>query len=307
MATINQIKQVYYNLLNVNIDIYENDQISAFKIDNIWIDNIEEDYFLNKADDFLELLHNHFESNENPIKLIDELNIVFKNRLIELERYKELNVLDYITKYHNSCIINATDAILEEMKKECHNLFSDAALSQNHELGSYAFKKVSFYNMIKSSKVNSKSSFDFIHLLFHISQQIDQIKRVQSIFDKMITDKNDYFVTNFKDYLMKRKQIDGKKINVNLALKELAMLLVFLDANKIFVLNANGKKNRNELAYFFESNFRYKDSKGNYKSFSNFFKEISRSADLENKENFLIKMNNFLDDFKGHNIARQNN
>ena len=181
MATINQIKQVYYNLLNVNIDIYENDQISAFKIDNIWIDNMEEDYFLNKADDFLELLHNHFESNENPIKLIDELNIVFKNRLIELERYKELNVLDYITKYHNSCIINATDAILEEMKKECHNLFSDAALSQNHEPGSYAFKKVSFYNMIKSSKVNSKSSFDFIHLLFHISQQIDQIKRVQSI------------------------------------------------------------------------------------------------------------------------------
>lgn len=307
MATINQIKQVYYNLLNVNIDIYENDQISAFKIDNIWIDNMEEDYFLNKADDFLELLHNHFESNENPIKLIDELNIVFKSRLIELERYKEQNVLDYITKNHNSCIINATDAILEEMKKECHNLFSDVALSQNHEPGSYTFKKVSFYNMIKSSKVNSKSSFDFIHLLFHISQQIDQIKRVQSIFDKMITDKNDYFVTNFKDYLMKRKQIDGKKINVNLALKELAMLLVFLDANKIFVLNANGKKNRNELAYFFESNFRYKDSKGNYKSFSNFFKEISRSADLENKENFLIKMNNFLDDFKGHNIARQNN
>lgn len=307
MATINQIKQVYYNLLNVNIDIYENNQITAFKIDNIWIDNMEEDYFLNKADDFLELLSNHIESNENQIKLIDELNSVFKNRLIELERYKEQNVLDYITKNHNSCSINATDAILEEMKKECHNLFSDAALSQNHEPGSYAFKKVSFYNMIKSSKVNSKSSFDFIHLLFHISQQIGQIKRVQSIFDKMITDKNDYFVTNFEDYLMKRKQIDGKKINVNLALKELAMLLVFLDANKIFVLNANGKKNRNELAYFFESNFRYKDSKGNYKSFSNFFKEISRSADLENKENFLIKMNNFLDDFKGHNIARQNN
>ncbi len=104
MATIKELVKEINEYLNPNIDKYESKDSKTYKINDVWIDKINDKYFFNETLFLLQSIENTILKTNEPILIIKRIHHIFKNRIVELNKYKivhiELNILLNIIDIH---------------------------------------------------------------------------------------------------------------------------------------------------------------------------------------------------------------
>jgi hypothetical protein len=300
MATIKELVKEINEYLNPNIDKYESKDSKTYKINDVWIDKINDKYFFNETLFLLQSIENTILKTNEPILIIKRIHHIFKNRIVELNKYKIVHIEKYLTQYHRYSLVDFNDSIvLERYKKECKKLVTqdliDSATEKNIEL----FKLKSFCNLPFINSVHLKADVEDKKLLFHLDRYIDEVYSVLLLLDDIVYDYENFKMVVFDDYFKSYYNIHTRKIKVDLKLKDMAYFFYFVLETELFKFHPEKKMNKKLLVDFFEKNFMYSDIKGTPKEFNMFVKHISDAANEHKrfKTAFINEMKTKLEKF----------
>lgn len=306
MATIKELKTEISQFLFPNITHYTFQEETAFKINDIWIDKIPDNYFFNETFLLVQMIDNTTLKSSEPILIIEEVYAIFEERLKELKSWKEQKFLDYLKIFHNyASDDNLNGLSKEKFDKEVLKKITKERLNnakESHPL----FKLRSFVNMVSEESVNKNEYFEFVKVLYHINEMIVNVEMVKTLLLEIITDNKKYKIVQFDDYFKSFYNQHANKVQVDLKLKDLAYFYYFVLTSNLFIMHPDERKNRKMLKEFFMKNFMYTDAKGNPVHFKNFIKEISdlSTEDSKFQEKFVEGLIYKLNQFKSVNLFK---
>lgn len=300
MATIKELVKEINEYLNPNIDKYESKDSKTYKINDVWIDKINDKYFFNETLFLLQSIENTILKTNEPILIIKRIHYIFKNRIVELNKYKIVHIEKYLTQYHRYSLVDFNDSIaLERYKKECKKVVTqdliDSATEKNIEL----FKLKSFCNLPFIKSVHINVDVEDKKLLFHLDRYMDELYSVFLLLDDIVYDYENFKMVVYDDYFKSYYNLHTRKIKVDLKLKDMAYFFYFVLETELFKFHPERKMNKKLLLDFFEKNFMYSDVKGTAKEFSMLIKHISDAAkeDIRFKNAFINEMKSKLEKF----------
>jgi hypothetical protein len=300
MATIKELKTEISQFLFPNITHYTFQEETAFKINDIWIDKIPDNYFFNETFLLIQKIDNTTLKSSEPILIIDEVYAIFEERLKELKSWKEHKFLDYLKIFHNYASDDNLNGLSKEtFDKEVLKKITKERLNNAKECHPL-FKLRSFVNMVSEEGVNKNEYFEFVKVLYHINEIIVNLEMVKTLLLEIISDNKKYKIVQFDDYFKSFYAVHVNKIKVDLQLKELAYFYWFVEQSNLFSMHHDKNKNRKMLQDFFEKYLMYTDAKGNPKHFKRFIKEISdvKFDESKSRENFANNLISKLEQFK---------
>lgn len=100
MATIKELKKEINNYLYPNILECNIEGEVEYQINDIWIDQLKENYFFNESLILTQMIEDTVSKSDNPISIIDVIKYIFEKRLVQLDSWKKTSLTDYFTKYH---------------------------------------------------------------------------------------------------------------------------------------------------------------------------------------------------------------
>ncbi len=304
MATIKELKKeinkyLYPNILECNIE-----GEVEYQINDIWIDQLKENYFFNESLILTQMIEDTVSKSDNPISIIDVIKYIFEKRLVQLDSWKKTSLTDYFTNYHAIASSENNQEINSYEKSKVKNINANHLLRLNEK--DKLYKLSAFYNMIKGDEIHQNENFADIKLLYHIYEFNNNVRLIFNLLEEIIHDYVNFKIVKFDDYFKSFYNEHANKIQVDLKLKDLAYFFYFVYSSGLFVMHQDKSRNKKMLMEFFVKNFMYTSTSGNPTHFKKFIKEISdvTTEDTKFQNAFADELIYKLNKFKSLNILQ---
>lgn len=306
MATIKELINDVNTYLNPNIDIYFSEKSTTYKINDTWIDLIGDKYFSIESQFVLQKIENTLLRSEKPILIVARLHHIFSKRLNELNKYREDKLINYLNKYHRTSVIDFEDSKEQAIyKKQCKIIITQEMIEAETNPKNELFTLKSFLNLPLMQSLHKKEKLESKKLLFHLDSYVQEVTKVFKVLDEILYDYENFKIVIYDDYFKSYYNVNSRKLQVDLKLKDLAYFFYFALEIGFFKFHTERKINKKLLLDFFENNFMYTDAKsGSIKEFKNFEKHVSDAAKEEGrfKIAFIKNMYKKLEEYEKINL-----
>lgn len=304
MATIKELKKEINNYLYPNILECNIEGEVEYQINDIWIDQLKENYFFNESLILTQMIEDTVSKSDNPISIIDVIKYIFEKRLVQLDSWKKTSLTDYFTNYHAIASSENNQEINSYEKSKVKNINANHLLRLNEK--DKLYKLSAFYNMIKGDEIHQNENFADIKLLYHIYEFNNNVRLIFNLLEEIIHDYVNFKIVKFDDYFKSFYNEHANKIQVDLKLKDLAYFFYFVYSSGLFVMHQDKSRNKKMLMEFFVKNFMYTSTSGNPTHFKKFIKEISdvTTEDTKFQNAFADELIYKLNKFKSLNILQ---
>lgn len=254
-----------------------------FRVNNLWVDEIDEEFFHTIINEFVEGLKTILISNNNNLLIVDELLAILQNKMFWFNTNK-IEIFSHFSKFEAfiDCIDYEIDYDVIEIytiDKVLNYEFNKGIEEENLKYCLYAHKN-------RTQNYKDVLDFEKVKLFFYVNQfyksltyfeeKIDTIKNAIQVYG--VTDLSRYFATN---------KIPENKCNIKLDKISSAFLFKILIESKLIYMDDDEGRNESKIKKFAETFFNYTDSNNEIKPLTDFTKEYSKLKGATRKKNQL--------------------
>ncbi len=309
MATIKELTKEINDYLYPNIDRYSSKEIKTYKINETWIDLIEDKYFTNESIFLLQKIENTILKSEEPILIITRLHHIFKKRIVELQQLSKQNFEKHLRTFHRVSEVDFNETkIKKEYEKKCKNkVITQKIVDEETQPETELYKLKSFLKMPFMLALHKKEDLENKKLIYHLDQFMREANQIFTVLDEIIYDYENFKMVIYDDYFKSYYKINSRKIQLDLKLKDVAYFYHFVLEMGFFKFHPERRMNKKLLINFFENNFMYTDQNSNKpKEFINLIKHASDAAkeSVRFKDGFIKEMTNRYEEFSKINLQK---
>lgn len=292
-----EYKDEFIKFSNIYIELHE--KHNKFRINHSWLDEINEDYFHDRIDDFVEGLKTILISNNNNLLIVDDLLAILQDKI----SWFNTNKIQEFSSFSNfEILISKVDYDIEYEVIETYTI--DNVL--NYDFNSGAQEEILFYCFFthKDRTDSYKKPLDFekVKLFFFLNQFYKSLVYFEEKINIIKNAIQVYGVTDLRYYFSDNKTPENK---CNIKLDKISSAFLFkllIEANLIY-MDADKYKSESKIKKFAETHFNYTDSKLGIKPLTDFTKEYYKVKDKKrsNKQiDVLNKLSNFIKDKRAY-------
>ena len=292
-----EYKDEFIKFSNIYIELHE--KHNKFRIDHSWLDEINEDYYHDRIDEFVEGLKTILISNNNNLLIVDDLLAILQNKI----SWFNTNKIQEFSSFSNfEILISKVDYDIEYEVIETYTI--DNVL--NYDFNSVAQEEILFYCFYthKDRTDNYKKTLDFekVKLFFFLNQFYKSLVYFEEKINIIKNAIQVYGVTDLRYYFSENKAPENK---CNIKLDKISSVFLFkllIEADLIY-MDADENKSESKIKKFAETHFNYTDSKLGIKPLTDFTKEYYKVKDkkLSNKQlDVMNKLSNFIRDKRAY-------
>lgn len=276
-----EFKDNFISFSNINVEFHTKHK--KFRINNLWLDEIDEEFFHTTINEFVEGLKTILISNNNNLLLVDELLTILHHKI----SWYNTNKIESYSSFSNfKGVFNSVDYQIDYDVIEYYTI--DKVLNYDFNQGIEEEKIIYCLYAHKDSTKQYKNSLDFekVKLFFFLNQFYKSLIYFE---EKINTIKNAiqvYGVTDLSRYFSENK-IPENKCNIKLDKISTAFLFKLLIEADLIYMDADEGRNESKIKKFAETYFNYTDSKSEIKPLTNFTKEYSKLKGANRKNNQL--------------------
>lgn len=276
-----EFKDNFINFSNVNVEFHTTHK--KFRFNNLWLDEIDEDFFHKTINEFIEGLKTILISNNNNLLIVDELLTILHHKI----SWYNTNKIESYSSFSNfKGVFNNVDYPIDYDVIEYYTI--DKVLNYDFNQGIEEEKIIYCLFAHKDSTKQYKNSLDFekVKLFFFLNQFYKSLTYFE---EKINTIKNAiqvYGVTDLSRYFIDHK-IPENKCNIKLDKISSAFLFKLLIEADLIYMDADEGRNESKIKKFAETYFNYTDSNMEIKPLTDFTKEYSKLKGASKKNNQL--------------------
>jgi hypothetical protein len=265
-----EYKDEFIKFSNIYIELHE--KHNKFRIDHSWLDEINEDYYHDRIDEFVDGLKTILISNNNNLLIVDDLLAILKNKI----SWFNTNKIQEFSSFSNfERLIIKVDYDIEYELSETYTI--DKVLS-------YDFKgdvqdDILFYCFYahKDRTDNYKKPLEFekVKLFFFLNQFYKSLVYFEEKINIIKNAIQVYGVTDLRYYFSENKAPENK-CNIKLDKISSAVLFKILIQAELIYMDSDKYKSDSKIKKFVETHFNYTDSKLGIKPLTDFNKEYSK-------------------------------
>lgn len=266
---------------NINVEFHT--EHKKFRINNLWLDEIDEEFFHKTINEFVEGLKTILISNNNNLLIVDELLTILHHKI----SWYNTNKIESYSSFSNfNGVFNSVDYPIDYDVIEYYTI--DKVLNYDFNQGIEEEKIIYCLFAHKDSTKQYKNSLDFekVKLFFFLNQFYKSLIYFE---EKINTIKNAiqvYGVTDLSRYFIDHK-IPENKCNIKLDKISSAFLFKLLIEADLIYMDADEGRNESKIKKFAETYFNYTDSNREIKPLTDFTKEYSKLKGASKKNNQL--------------------
>jgi len=254
-----------------------------FRVNNLWIDEIDEEFFHTTINEFVEGLKTILISNNNNLLIVDELLTILQHKTSWFNTNKIANFSSF-SSFEG--IIDSVDYKIDYDVIEIYTI--DKVLNYEFNEGIEEENIIYCLYVHKDRTQQYKDSLDFekVKLFFFLNQFYKSLTYFE---EKINTIKNAiqvYGVTDLSRYFTDNK-IPENKCNIKLDKISSAFLFKLLIEADLIYMDADEGRNESKIKKFAETFFNYTDSNKDIKPLTDFTKEYSKLKGANRKNNQL--------------------
>lgn len=273
-----EFKDNFINFSNVNVEFHTTHK--KFRINNLWLDEIDEDFFHTTINEFIEGLKTILISNNNNLLIVDELLTILHHKI----SWYNTNKIESFSSFSNfKGIFNSVDYQIDYDVIEYYTI--EKVL--NFEFNEGKEEKNIFYCLFthKDRTQNYKNSLDFekVKLFFFLNQFYKSLNYFEEKIDTIKNAIQVYGVTDLSRYFIDYK-IPENKCNIKLDKISSAFLFKLLIEADLIYMDADEGRSETKIKKFAETHFNYTDSKLGIKPLTDFTKEYTKIKGTKRKD-----------------------
>jgi hypothetical protein len=263
----------FIDFSNEKIDFHT--QHKKYRFNNMWLDEINENFFHERINEFVEGLKVILISNNNNLLIVDELLKIIQSKLYRyridkiqyfepfLSHIANINEVDFEIEYDVpeiytiEKVLNYTFNGGDEEDNIIYCLFAHKDRTKNYK------EKVDFEKVKLFFFTNQ-----FYKSLFYFEEKINYLKNAIQVYG--VTDLSHYFTEN---------KAPENKCTIKLDKISSAVLFKILIEADLIYMDSDKLKSEGKIKKFAETHFNYTDSKLGIKPLTDFNKEYSKILD----------------------------
>lgn len=294
-----EYKDEFIKFSNIYIELHE--KHNKFRIDHSWLDEINEDYYHDRIDEFVEGLKTILISNNNNLLIVDDLLTILQNKIL----WFNTNKIQEFSSFSNfEREIRKVDYDIEYEVLETYTI--DKILS--YDFKSEAQDDILLYCFYthKDRTDNYKKPLDFekVKLFFFLNQFYKSLVYFEEKINIIKNAIQVYGVTDLRYYFSENKAPENK-CNIKLDKISSAVLIKILIQAELIYMDSDKFKSDSKIKKFVETHFNYTDSKLGIKPLTDFNKEYSKVKDKA-KSNKQLDVLNLLSKYIRTETAKLN-
>jgi hypothetical protein len=294
-----EYKDEFIKFSNIYIELHE--KHNKFRIDHSWLDEINEDYYHDRIDEFVDGLKTILISNNNNLLIVDDLLAILQNKI----SWFNTNKIQEFSSFSNfEREIRKVDYDIEYEVSETYTI--DKVLSYNFK--GDAQDDILFYCFYthKDRTDNYRKPLDFekVKLFFILNQFYKSLVYFEEKINIIKNAIQVYGVTDLRYYFSENKAPENK-CNIKLDKISSAVLFKILIQAELIYMDSDKFKSDSKIKKFVETHFNYTDSKLGIKPLTDFNKEYSKVKDKA-KSNKQLDVLNLLSKYIRTETAKLN-
>lgn len=273
-----EYKQEFIDFTNENIDFHT--KYKKYRINNMWLDEIGENYFHDRINEFIEGLKVILISNNNNLLIVDELLTILQHKILF---FNSNNIQNYISFLNFLSTVNNVDFEIEYNVPEIYTIekvldykFNGSVEEDNIIYCLFAYKD-------RTENYKEKDDFEKVKLFFYLNQFYKSLYYFEEKINNLKNAIQVYGVTDLSHYFSDNKAPENK-CNIKLDKISTAFLFKLLIEADLIYMDDDKFKSESKIKKFAEKYFNYTDSKLGIKPLTDFTKEYSKVKDKQRKD-----------------------
>lgn len=294
-----EYKDEFIKFSNIYIELHE--KHNKFRMNHLWLDEINEDYYHDRIDEFVDGLKTILISNNNNLLIVDDLLAILQHKI----SWFNTNKIQEFSSFSNfERVIIKVDYEIEYDALETYTI--DKVL--NYDFKGEAQEDIFFYCFFthKDQTDNYKKPLDFekVKLFFFLNQFYKSLVYFEEKINIIKNAIQVYGVTDLSHYFSENKAPENK-CNIKLDKISSAVLFKILIKAKLIYMDSNELKSESKIKKFVETHFNYTDTKLGIKPLTEFNKEYYKVKDKA-KSNKQLDVLNLLSQYIRTETAKLN-
>lgn len=265
-----EYKDEFINFSNIYIEFHE--RHNKFRINHSWLEEINEDYYHDRIDEYVEGLKRILISNNNNLLIVDDILAILQQKITWFNTIK-IQQFSSISKFGS--IVKKVNYDIEYEVVETYTI--EKVL--NYDLNNIPQDDILFYCFFtyKDRTDNYKNPFDFeiVKLFFYLNQFYKSLVYFEEKINIIKNAIQVYGVTDLSLYFSDNKKPENK-CNIKLDKISSAFLFKLLIEADLIYMDDDKYKSEGNIKKFAEKHFNYTDSKLGIKPLTDFTKEYSK-------------------------------
>ncbi|BDB53089.1 hypothetical protein [Flavobacterium ammonificans] len=258
---------------NEKIDFHTH--YKKYRINNMWLDEINENFFHERINEFIEGLKVILISNNNNLLIVDQL---LKNIQSKLYRYRNDKIQYFESFLSHISNIEQVNFAIEYDVPETYTIQKvldynfDGNVEEDNIIYCLFAHKDQNNNYVENDDFEKVKLYFFINQfyksLFYFEEKINYLKNAIQV----------YGVTDLSHFYSENKTPENK-CNIKLDKISSAALFKILIKAKLIYMDSDELKSESKIKKFVETHFNYTDTKLGIKPLTDFSKEYSKVKD----------------------------
>lgn len=289
----------FIDFSNEKIDFHTHHK--KYRINNMWLDEINENFFHERINEFVEGLKLILISNNNNLLIVDQL---LKNIQSKLYRYRNDKIQYFESFLSHISNIEQVNFAIEYDVQETYTIQKvlDYNFDGNVEEDNIIY--CLFAHKDQNNNYAENDDFEKVKLYFFVNQFYKSLFYFEEKINYLKNAIQVYGVTDLSHFYSENKTPENK-CNIKLDKISSAALFKILIKAKLIYMDSNELKSESKIKKFVETHFNYTDTKLGIKPLTDFNKEYSKVKDKA-KSNKQLDVLNLLSKYIRTETAKLN-
>ena len=273
-----EFKDNFIAFSNLKVEFHTKHE--KFRVNNLWVDEIDEEFFHTTINEFVEGLKTILISNNNNLLIVDELLTILQHKISWFNTNKIANFSSFL---NFKSIVVKVDYEIDYDVVEIYTIDKVLSFEFNEGVEGDNIFYCLYTHKDRTEQYKNSLDFEKVKLFFFLNQFYKSLTYFE---EKINTIKNAiqvYGVTDFSHYFTDNK-IPENKCNIKLDKISSAFFFRLLIEAKIIYMDNDEGRNESKIKKFAETYFNYTDSKLGIKPLTDFTKEYSKIKGIKRKE-----------------------
>lgn len=251
-----------------------------FRINNLWVDEIDEEFFHTTINEFVEGLKTILISNNNNLLIVDELLTILQHKISWFNTNK---IANFSSLLNFKSIVVKVDYEIDYDVVEIYTIDKVLSFEFNEGVEGDNIFYCLYTHKDRTEQYKNSLDFEKVKLFFFLNQFYKSLTYFE---EKINTIKNAiqvYGVTDLSHYFTDNK-IPENKCNIKLDKISSAFFFRLLIEAKIIYMDNDEGRNESKIKKFAETYFNYTDSKLGIKPLTDFTKEYYKIKGTKRKD-----------------------
>lgn len=252
-----------------------------YRVNSLWLDDIELNYFNITVDELLDSLKTILISSNNNLLIVDQIKVILEEKMT----WFNLNQIKYFKSFDKIVpLVSEVDYEINYDASEIYNIDNVVNFVSTPEKIENLYLYALIVHKDPTKNYENPEDFENVKLFFILNQFYKSIEYFLKKIENIKIAIQVYGVNDLSCYKSEVEKPDDEKCIVNLDKISTAFFFKFMLDKKIFFMDSNKNKNEFKLKKFVEKNFNFKEASNVIKPLTGFNKEYSKVSNDNRKE-----------------------